>query len=518
MLAARIRLRNYLLACLAVGSISVCAVSGNAQSLSESPHSPDSTLAAPHEKYACGCADGRRFSVGASLFGKSSTRVVITGFSPEPADTRGPDLPECTDLLVLGQAVRLVHAEGMHPFVKREDVKRGLIESICSTKIRFIEAKKSYDFFADDGEALTLSDEDVAQGQVPADSKTTDASSEEQESELDQDEDLTGKNLLQRMAVRDIAGNPRDAAFNEEDLKEGAYLILRRRVKAPVVTDAAGGMTQAKSPREIDVPAGTLGRIDKRAGFRSEPLWTVDILPNSAPRPFWRSLLAIPKSFGPRLPITQRKVVLASSDVVEINHFLDQYGVEWTHFGERPGEIENAGTTRLPAVYAPPELPLEENVAIALKAGIFEAIQEAALGLVLVFKNRESLSGNRMLVLDELPANDTQREAVPHLLHRQCFVGLDKLNSSWHGIVSGSTAPALRVTGVDVKVFQPKNSAQVPPSYYAIDLELLLRPNFGSAEMPLVCRFPSFPISLGLIDVAERILSRQFEIQRPNAR
>src|SRR5215467_8694411 len=29
---------------------------------------------------ACGCADGRYFAIGASMFGKNSARVVITGF------------------------------------------------------------------------------------------------------------------------------------------------------------------------------------------------------------------------------------------------------------------------------------------------------------------------------------------------------------------------------------------------------------------------------------------------------
>jgi hypothetical protein len=70
------------------------------------------------------------------------------------------------------------------------------------------------------------------------------------------------------------------------------------------------------------------------------------------------------------------------------------------------------------------------------------------------------------------------------------------------------------VTGADVRVFRPKDWLQVPPSYYAIDLELLLRPNFSLKQVPLVCRFPLASIDLALVDMAQGILSTRFEIHR----
>ncbi len=74
--------------------------------------------------------------------------------------------------------------------------------------------------------------------------------------------------------------------------------------------------------------------------------------------------------------------------------------------------------------------------------------------------------------------------------------------------------PALVVTDVDVKVFRPKDCSQASPSYYAIDLQFLVRPNFGVKQAPLVCRFPSVPIDLVLLDMAEQILSSRFKITR----
>jgi hypothetical protein len=112
---------------------------------------------------ACSCPDGRQFSTGSSLFGKNSARVVITGFRRDLAQSAGqPGLPACKDLAVVGQTVRLQALAG-HPFLRRENRKRGTIADICQTKIQFAEPKKSYDFFKDDGSAVTLSDIDAAQ-------------------------------------------------------------------------------------------------------------------------------------------------------------------------------------------------------------------------------------------------------------------------------------------------------------------------------------------------------------------
>src|SRR4051794_15468602 len=123
---------------------------------------------------ACSCPDGRQFSTGSSLFGKNSARVVITGFRRDLAQLAPqPGLPACKDLTVVGQAVRLDVFAG-HPFLRRENRKSGTIAEICRTKIQFVEPKKSYDFFKDDGSAVTLGDVDAAQV-LPEKDATADA-------------------------------------------------------------------------------------------------------------------------------------------------------------------------------------------------------------------------------------------------------------------------------------------------------------------------------------------------------
>jgi len=50
----------------------------------------------------------------------------------------------------------------------------------------------------------------------------------------------------------------------------------------------------ARSPSEaVRIPTARLGRIEKRAGARSEPMWVAEILPDSAPLPLWRSLASL---------------------------------------------------------------------------------------------------------------------------------------------------------------------------------------------------------------------------------
>src|SRR3954454_802911 len=76
---------------------------------------------------ACSCPDGRQFSTGSSLFGKNSARVVITGFRRDLAQSAGQSgLPPCKDLAVVGQTIQLEALAG-HPFLRRENRKRGTI-------------------------------------------------------------------------------------------------------------------------------------------------------------------------------------------------------------------------------------------------------------------------------------------------------------------------------------------------------------------------------------------------------
>jgi hypothetical protein len=478
-----------------------------------------------HHAAACGCSDGRQFAVGASLFGKNSSRVLVTALRPEPAPgspRRG--LSPCTDIVVLGQAVRLLQVPDDHPFLKRESLKRGIISDVCSTNIQFAEAKKSYDFFADDGSAVTLTDEDTGQTLPPNSSGDTVGPDSQEHAAIDSGQDLTGKDLISLIPSKIPQDDPGQSGFDADDLKEGAYFIVRKRLKAEAASeDSPGGMKVTPTDsldeeREITVPAGTLGKIEKRAGFRSERLWVGEILPDSAPRPFWRTLLSIPKGFAK--PAFPKKVVLPSSQIVEINHFLDQYGLEWTRFGKELDNSEGreaSDTNQLPDLYSPPVLPLEENVSTAQRTRVLEAIQSATVGLRLEFKDLKIAVWRSTLVLDDLNGN-AATENSPNLLHRQCFVGLDKLGAEPENPPATSQRPALEVTRVDIKVFQPSSLDQVSSDYYAIDLEFLLRPNFASGKVQVVCRFPSAPINLALGQMAERILSSRFEIRRPKER
>jgi len=402
------------------------------------------------------------------------------------------------------------------PFLKRENAKRGIIRNICETRIRFVEVKKSYDFFANDANAVTLTEDDAMQASS-GDPNHAPGSIREEPADVELDENLTGKDLL-RLVPNQFANSSSDAGhstFDEEDLKEGAYLVCPKRLRGAMVRD--GNLRRAVEDKEVSLPAEAVGRIDKRAGFRHEPLWIVDMLPDSAPRPLWQSLFPFRRPFGEPDLVARTKVILPSSQVLEINYFLDQSGVSSTRFREvaRQTDVrEKDATRRLPEIYGPPGLPLEENLAIAQRNRTFAAIQDATLGLRLAFKNREVAARRSTLVLEEGTRDDSHDKAVPALFRRQCFLGLDKLGNSQENATDNSVAPALTVTGVDVKVFRPQTHLRVASTYYAIELELLLRPNFGSKEVPLICRFPWALIDPTLVDMAERILISQFEVQK----
>jgi len=426
------------------------------------------------------------------------------------------------DLLVLGQVIQPAKAQDGRPFLKRQSLRRGIIHDICETKIQFVQASKQYDFFADDGNAIVLSEKDAAPPSI-AEEPTGRGGSVQDEIELN--EDLTGKDLLQLTRTKAFSRSapirPEDAAFDSEDLKEGAYLICRRRTKATLVANTGlqrvSANSMAADKPEISVLAGTLGRIEKRAGFRSEPLWVVEILPDSAPLPFLRSLISFPRGLGgPHEPALPREVILASSDVVEINQFLDRSGVEWTRLGDASdaGTEAETGSTGLSMLYTRPVPPLEENLTVAQRSGMLVAVQNATRGLRLVFKNPGISAERRTLVFEERAPHGASGDAAPDLLRRQCFVGMDSLGGPPYARIEGPARPALFVTGADIKIFRPGDWSQVPSSYYAVDLELRLRPNFSTTQAPLVCRFPQVPIDLGLIDMAQRILSTGFEVYR----
>jgi len=160
---------------------------------------------------------------------------------------------------------------------------------------------------------------------------------------------------------------------------------------------------------------------------------------------------------------------------------------------------------------------LDQNLRNAQKAKVFEAVTAAAAGLTLVPKNIPTSKETGVLVLDDGPGSEPMTPKTPHLLRQQCFVEAIKT-----GVLDGQSgpkaAPILRVSDVDIRVFQPSQSAQVPDDYYAIDLKLQLRSDSGNSKVPIVCRFPFAPIDMNLLIGAERILSSEFAIQARQAR
>src|SRR5260370_9713761 len=60
------------------------AIVVSAQIRAQQTQVPGAAGIAPSPR-ACGCADGRRFPIGASMFGKNSARVVMTGVRPDLA-------------------------------------------------------------------------------------------------------------------------------------------------------------------------------------------------------------------------------------------------------------------------------------------------------------------------------------------------------------------------------------------------------------------------------------------------
>jgi len=419
-------------------------------------------------------------------------------------------LPPCKDLAVVGQTIQLEALAG-HPFLRRENRKRGTIADICHTKIQFAEPKKSYDFFKDDGSAVTLSDIDAAQvtpdpAQVAADKEAAADGSVPEDSGDRRKDDLTGKDLIGMMPAEQQADDPGSTGFDVDDLKEGAYFIVRRQIKAaPAVDDAIGAnVGLAPNPqREVTVWAGSLGRIEKQAGFRDGPQWLVEVLPHSAPLPFSSYLRSLPSTFGKRRP-PQKKFVLASDDIVEINHFLDKYSLEWTRFGDDSEDArkrESAGTTALPDIYSARQPALDENIEKAKEAGVENDIRKAAMRLMFSLKDFQPAAAAGVLVLDD---DNGPGMAAPHYFHKQCFV-------AGYASPKAAGSPVFRVTDAHLAIFQPEDSPQVPKDYYAVDVRLQLKSD-GGRSMPIVCRFPSAPIEETLLDNAERILSSVFSI------
>src|SRR5207248_11056366 len=134
--------------------------------------------------------------------------------------------------------------------------------------------------------------------------------------------------------------------------------------------------------------------------------------------------------------------------------------VEWTHFGDLSDEtsdLEEQVTTRLPDIYAPRALPLEENIAAAQTSRVFAAVRKAVAGIQLIPRNAAMLARHSTLVLEEKTSNSGHGNVVPDLLRRQCFLGLERLGNRTDEVAT----PELLVTGAGVKVFRPREYSQV---------------------------------------------------------
>src|SRR5260370_41602329 len=111
----------------------------------------------------CGFKYGRCLVCGAAVFGSNIAGVLVTWIRsdlPASASIPGGAPAACTDILVLGQVIELARSEEGRPFLMRRSLKRGIIHDVCQTKIHFVKANRTYDFFADDGSALTLREEE----------------------------------------------------------------------------------------------------------------------------------------------------------------------------------------------------------------------------------------------------------------------------------------------------------------------------------------------------------------------
>jgi hypothetical protein len=220
--------------------------------------------------------------------------------------------------------------------------------------------------------------------------------------------------------------------------------------------------------------------------------------------PFSAYLRSLPSTFRKHQP-PQKKFVLASDDIVEINHFFDKYSLEWTRFGDESDDArkrEFAGTTVLPGIYNAPGPTLDETLQNAKDADLDNDIRQAAMRLTFTLKDPQPAAPVAgVLVLDDENGPGT---AAPHYFHKQCFVG------EYQGL-SAAGSRLFRVTDANVAIFQPERSPQVPKDYFAVDVRLQLKSE-GGPSMPVVCRFPSAVIEETLLDSAKEILSKVFSI------
>jgi hypothetical protein len=436
---------------------------------------------------SCACADGRSFTVGASVFGRDSARVRITGFKPAPvnaADGRNPQ--SCLNLGVVGQAIEEVRPSFERPYLRRRTLRRGTLLDVCATSIQFREPRRVYSLFDDAWREVAIP-EQKAGGDPAVDTAPA--------------LDLTGRDLIR--LIRPLRrGVDAPEGLDEHDLKEGAYVLARRAVDAlPPGTSAAGPSPAANAQASVGrVQAGAVGRIAGRLPRHGRDVWLVEVRPEFSPPPLWRRLVS-----ARARDLSPRRLLLPGDALMEINDYLDRRRVESTQRNERD-ELQGIGIAYEAAVsaYAPVHLPLAENLAAAMEDDAEQRIGEAAGRLLLRPLPESAEPAGAIVILERLGAGEARRAVGGHLLRQQCFVRLAR---------PASPERFLSVDATEVRVFQPEDRNRAPQGYYAIDLALTLAGGASAEASEALCRFPWARIDTRIVHDAETILAAGFEVR-----
>jgi hypothetical protein len=456
----------------------------------------------PAVAQACSCSDGRTFATGAAIFGRASTRVVVTGMETADADATTNGIPLCRNLRVIAQTIKRRDGADGHAYLWRETARRGTIRDICDSTIQFVERLDTYDPFKNDLPAA-IDEDSLEPPPLPIDDKRADAGPPVAE---DAGGDLVGKDLrrlIPSIPERDAEPEepePDDDPFDNRALKEGAYIVTKVRLRVQRASEDNAPVR----PGIYTLPPQTLGVLLKRTHSRSAPFWIAEVWPDSRPQTFWQRL------FFAHTRAARLRVSLPQEYLVEINTFLDGAGREATRFAEQRRQLPpDAPPFHL--LYVAPRLPLAANLALAREHNAIDRIADALTHIAIRPTAADLPTRRQPIVLDP----DAQRppaEAAPDYLRPQCFLTGDR--AVW---TADPTRAPLMVRSSDVRILQPRDTAKVPRDYYAIDIELQLDQPADPAAS-IVCRFPWATIDLALVDMTKRLLSSWFDLQRLETR
>jgi len=453
---------------------------------------------------ACTCADGRSFRVGASVFGNGSARILITGFkTPTPSDSPPPRAPsECRYLAVVAQTIRTDQASG-RVYLKREVSKRGILYNVCQTGIHFVEIPDRHDVFSGDLIPITPAAEGAADDSVSADKNGNG----------DKDGDLAGLDLIRMIKPTEQSQSPKDGAFDERDIKEGALVIVSHRAVALRFMDPASApvLQPSGGPRsEIRLAAGTPAKLVQRGGTHSSGLWIVELLSDPT-RPFWL-LFPMPRRAAPG------RVLLSESQFTEANRYLDRLGAEITKPGDSIEAPHDDAVYRLAInAYAPRHVPLEENLNAAIDDEAEKHIVKSAERLTVRPRPGVALSAEDTMTIEESGLG-TRDQPLPDLIRRQCFVRRTPIGTLHAAGAQQAGQPGYRATHAEVRIFRPVSGGMAPSDYYAVDLALEFQDDTDRLKIEAICRFPWTRIDVDIVRSASQILSNKFVVEESKKR